>query len=138
MSSKGISEIIATILMLMITIGLAGTAFIYIQGVLVGRTQKQISFADASCSAPTTMYITVKNLDTTLNISYNELLVRVDNTPAIGIQLGNWTPSSIPPQQNSVLSLSCNLVSGLSCALGTIHSVKALGPSNAVDGQAIC
>jgi flagellin-like protein len=51
MSEKGISEIIATILMLMITIGLAGTAFIYISGFLKGTTEKRIALLDVSCVA---------------------------------------------------------------------------------------
>lgn len=47
---KGVSAIIATILMLIITIGLAGTAYMYISGVLTTRTAVTLSVSDAVCS----------------------------------------------------------------------------------------
>lgn len=47
---KGVSAIIATILMLIITIGLAGTAYVYISGVMTTRTAVTLSISDASCT----------------------------------------------------------------------------------------
>lgn len=51
MSNKGVSAIIATILLLMITIALAGTAYVYMSGMIGGRTSKTISLLDASCTS---------------------------------------------------------------------------------------
>jgi len=46
---KGVSAIIATILMLIITIGLAGTAYVYISGIMTTRTAVTLSVSDATC-----------------------------------------------------------------------------------------
>jgi len=49
---KGVSAIIATILMLIITIGLAGTAYMYISGVMTTRTAVTLSVSDVTCEGP--------------------------------------------------------------------------------------
>lgn len=47
---KGVSAVIATILMLIITIALAGMAYMYISGIFTGTTQG-IELVDSYCSA---------------------------------------------------------------------------------------
>ena len=47
---KGVAEIISVILMLMITIGIAGTAYVYIMGMMTQKTSKTISILQASCN----------------------------------------------------------------------------------------
>ncbi len=47
---KGISTVIATILMLMITIALSGTAYLYISGAFTQQTAAVIDVLDAVCS----------------------------------------------------------------------------------------
>lgn len=61
---KGISTVIATILMLMITIGLAGTAYLYISGAFTQQIQG-IEIVDAFCSGGTQARITLRNVGTT-------------------------------------------------------------------------
>ena len=61
---KGVSAIIATILLLMITIALAGTAYTYMSGMISGRTSKTISILDVSCSG-STITIVLSNDGTT-------------------------------------------------------------------------
>lgn len=61
---KGISTVIATILMLMITIALAGTAYLYISGAFTQQMQG-IELIDAYCSGGTQARITFTNLGTT-------------------------------------------------------------------------
>ena len=46
---KGISAVIATILLLMITIAIASTAYMYVTGMIGGMTSKTISVSHASC-----------------------------------------------------------------------------------------
>lgn len=46
---KGVSAVIATILMLMITIALAGTAYMYITGVFQSRTAVVLAISDSDC-----------------------------------------------------------------------------------------
>ncbi len=128
---KGISEIIAVIMILMIVIGLAGTAFVYIQGSLLGRTANQIEIQDVSCAAgsPGTIYITVKNLDPQLSITPSEdLIVRLDNVPVTPTWSGD-----IAAQNNGVQELSCAL-----CDSGSTHVIRVIGPSNVVERSAIC
>lgn len=60
---KGISTVIATILMLMITIGLAGTAYLYISGAFTQQTQG-LEVVDEFCQGGTTATITLKNSGT--------------------------------------------------------------------------
>ena len=66
---KGISTVVATILMLMITIALAGTAYMYINGAFSSKTGVVLSIASADCSASGNTYtatVYVRN-DGTLN-----------------------------------------------------------------------
>ena len=62
---KGISEIIATILMLMITLGISGTAYIFISGAFTQQTQG-LELVDAYCQdgAPDVVNIIMRNLGT--------------------------------------------------------------------------
>jgi len=78
---KGVSAIIATILMLVITIGLAGTAYVYISGMLTGKTAYTISIIDYSCSlsgANRVINLVVSN-DGTADIASGAMLIFVDN-----------------------------------------------------------
>jgi flagellin-like protein len=134
MSKKGISEIVATILMLMITIGLAGTAFIYINSFITGTTQKRISLIDVSCKAPNTVYVVVKNLDPSVNIGTNELTVFVDKQPVTSSI--SWDSPNIQPQNTTIGTVSCP--SGLNCTVGTLHTVKVVGPSNSDEKSVAC
>ena len=47
---KGISAVIATLLMLVITVGLAITAYGYITGLFNQQTEKLIEASDVSCA----------------------------------------------------------------------------------------
>jgi flagellin-like protein len=64
---KGVSAVIATILMLMITIALAGTAYMYISGVFTARTGVVLSISDSLC-----------------NTTYIKAFVRNDGTATSG------------------------------------------------------
>jgi len=74
---KGVSAVIATILMLIITIGLAGTAYVYISGMLTTKMEKTISVLDASCNG-THITMVVAN-DGTDSIAPAELTIYVNN-----------------------------------------------------------
>ena len=138
MSGKGISEIIATILMLMITIGLAGTAFVYINQALTGRMDKSISVIDASCSYvnPARIFITVKNMDSKLDIPTAEVMIKVNSIP---INVANiiWDTSPIPHQTTSMATIDCS-GAGISCTAGQSHIVRVTGPSNYAESQTTC
>ncbi|MBI2005166.1 MAG: hypothetical protein HYS80_00180 [Candidatus Aenigmarchaeota archaeon] len=79
---KGISTVIATILMLMITIALAGTAYLYISGAFTQQTQG-LELVDAYCNNRVNAVISVRNVGTT-DISYD-----VDNCLAASGAVAN-------------------------------------------------
>ena len=60
---KGVSAVIATVLMLVITIALAGTAYLYFTTTLSGTTQG-ITAIDNYCDGGGNVTITVKNIGT--------------------------------------------------------------------------
>ena len=63
---KCISDVIAMLLMLVITIGLVGLAYSYISGVFTAKTAVVLSIApEASSCNPTTINIAVRNDGTT-------------------------------------------------------------------------
>ena len=59
---KGISTIIATIILVVITIGLVSTAYLYFSGLIGGMTRGTISLVDAYCvDASDDIIVIVKN-----------------------------------------------------------------------------
>ena len=62
---KGISEIIATILMLMITLAISGTAYIFISGAFTSQIQG-LEVVDAYCQdgSPDVVNLIMRNLGT--------------------------------------------------------------------------
>ncbi|MBD3156148.1 MAG: hypothetical protein GF368_05900 [Candidatus Aenigmarchaeota archaeon] len=131
MNNKGVSAIIATIILLMITIALAGTAYIYMSGMIGGRTNKAISLLDASCSG-TTITLVVSN-DGTVDIdgvigggdTESDLRVFVDNTQDTEFNFG-----TIEPHQTGVSSD----FTGNSGA----NTVLVVSPSNSVRQVVYC
>ncbi len=61
---KGVSTVVATLLMLMITIALAGTAYLYISGAFQQQIQSGIDIVDSFCTDGTTANITFRNIGT--------------------------------------------------------------------------
>jgi len=58
---KGISTIIATIILVVITIGLVSTAYLYFSGLIGGMTEGAISLIDAYCVGNDHIIAIVKN-----------------------------------------------------------------------------
>jgi len=58
---KGIATIIATIILVVITIGLVSTAYLYFSGLIGGMTEGTISLVDAYCALNDHIYVIVKN-----------------------------------------------------------------------------
>lgn len=120
---KGISAVIATLLMLVITVALAITAYGYITGLFTSQTSKTIEIADAACTAGVSYFVTVRNTDQFNNISTAELTVRVDDQPITTI---TWNPTSIQANGGVTTGTVTNPAGGTA---GTAHRVKVLGPS---------
>jgi len=119
MSNKGVSGIIATILLVMITIGLVDTAYIYFSGMVGGRTAKTISISDVSCNSTGYITVVVSN-DGTKDISDSDLTVLVDNVD----RSDNYAFGTISSHT------AATVVSAVPESLGTEHIILITSPSN--------
>ncbi len=117
---KGVSEIIANILMLIITIGLAGTAYVYISGMLTTKLEKTISVLDASCNG--SHILLVINNDGTATLGTDEFVVYINNQRV----QPNPLSSSLAPHTIAVLT---DLGTGVKSGSNTVLVVS---PSNSI------
>ncbi len=120
---KGISTIIAVILLLIITISLAGTAYMFIIGMLRRQMSKPISILGASCN--TTNYITlVISNDGTETIKEDEIDIYIDDQ-----RIGTFGKPIQPKNTNSSSDFPGNTDS---------NNVRAISPSNSVEITVWC
>lgn len=130
---KGVSAVIATILMLMIVIALAGMAYMYLIGMFTARTGKTIDITDAGCRALASdgYYVSIKNLDTATAITISsDLTARVDGNVA---PLAGCSSSTIA----AGTTVNCN-ITATGGAAGTFHKVRIIGPANSAEEPAPC
>lgn len=121
---KGISTIIATLLMLVITIGLAGIAYSYISGIISVRT-RAIELVDAFCVGTTGSAI-IRNTGNDIIRSAEQSLEDVD---------ANCTEKQTPQDINPGSTVRYNFTN---CGTGRYHSYRLVGPSNAVEIRFRC
>lgn len=129
---KGISTIIATLLMLVMTIALAGIAYSYISGTFTARASKQIAAIDASCKASTAYYVTVRNLDSFTNVSTSEIALRVDDGPVTTV---TWDTTTLVANGGIATATITNPAGG---AASSAHRVRIIGPANSEQLPAYC
>ncbi len=129
---KGISAIIATILMLLIAVALAGSAYMYASGMLTGKTAKTISISDLSCTS-NDITIVLSN-DGTLDITNADLKILVDNADKTSAfpELGGTTTYTIEPHKTIILLDNTTTYSS-----GT-RTVLVTSPSNSVRQTVYC
>jgi flagellin-like protein len=130
--NKGISTIIATIILLVITIGLAGTAYVFISNLLRISFSKTINLLDLSCNpsgTPNQATITIiLSNDGTQNITDSELTVLVDGN----IKSPQFTFIPIIPHTTAVATSSDTYT------MNKIHTVVISSPSNSVRSEIWC
>jgi len=106
---KGISEIIATILMLMITLGISGTAYLFISGTFTQQTQG-LELVDAFCIQDNSTHdnatVIVRNLGT---VTVDTSVITVTQTSPSGPTNVAWNPTTIPPGTSATMVESCEL-----------------------------
>lgn len=93
---KGISTIIATIILVVITIGLAASAYVFLFGFLKGKMAKPISILGHSCNG-THITLVISN-DGTETINPDDIKVYVEN------QYVGTFGKTIEPQSSEVNS----------------------------------
>lgn len=127
---KGISEVIAVLLMLVIVIGLTGLAYTYITGVFTARTAVVLSVdAAATTCAPNNGPITV--------------FVRNDGTTASGIVTVSVTPpSGATPTCASIASIAAGGINSTTCTGRTggagYYSIRASTTGSTASGSVYC
>ncbi len=122
---KGISTVIATILMLLITVGMAGLAYMYISGMFTSRTAQTISLSSADCAGGD-INILVKN-DGTENI----------DTTAIDIYVDGGNAYDCKGAGNTTTAGGTTFCDSIAASQGT-HTVQIVGPSNSISGPVYC
>jgi hypothetical protein len=127
---KGIAAIIATILMLMITIGLTGTAYLYISGFFGSRTSVVLSFDQASNCNANAFTVYVRNDGT--GVANN---INIDLTFPNGKKLTSVCSISTITAGGSN-STACPRI-GRSATGGT-YSVRAYGNGATAFGTVYC
>ena len=120
---KGISTIIATIMLVVITIGLISTAYLYFAGIVtVGPV---LSIASAYCDASTKfIYVTLKNEGT----------ASVTTSSITWLNNGNSvTPVCNPTTLNASATTSCTFTGQTG-----VNNIMAIGPKNQAGGPVTC
>jgi len=124
MRTRGVSAVIATILMLMITIALAGMAYMYISGIFTSSTLG-LEVIDAYCTGGTATW-TVKNSGTS-DIAAASLTVNAVNEAC-----------TVNPSAVAIGAGQRGTLTATGCTSGRTHSFRLIGPSNAVELSAYC
>lgn len=128
---KGVSTVIATLMMLIITISLAGLAYTYLTGTFSGLTGKGVELISANCVAGSTTYtLILKSLDQNAAIQSSEVTVLVNN------QLANKVSSPTLPAGGAPQTWTVTATSAPTA--GSVNNVKIVGPSGESQKPAAC
>ena len=143
---KGVSAIIATILLLMITIGLAGTAYVYISGMMTGKISKAISVIDAKCTLNATgsrygiisLVVSNDGTDPIVNSGgKGDLKILIDNLDKTAgfnnTNVAGSTTYQIAPREVAILVDNSSLYSN-----NTMHRALIITPSNSITYSLYC
>ena len=123
MMKKGISTIIAAIILVVITIGLIGTAYMYFSGIVsVGPV---LALASGYCNTTNHIHITIRN-DGTAAFATTDLSVLQDGTA----KTVTWEPvGSIDPGSTTT---------GVYLSSPGLKNVLIVGPRNQINGPITC
>ncbi|OGI14949.1 hypothetical protein A3K63_02895 [Candidatus Micrarchaeota archaeon RBG_16_49_10] len=127
--SKGISAIIATILLLLITIALAGTAYVFISGMLAARTTYTIDIESPECIKTGAIYnvtFALRN-DGTESVTTSSIVVR-DGVTTLNMAYGTAT---LTAKTVTTATSTSTLTAGS-------HKVSVTGQSNSESFTVYC
>lgn len=127
---KGMSAVIATILMLMITIALAGTAYMYISGTFTSKTQG-IDIADYFCASGT-VNLMMKNIGT-INVTALSSIGCTQTSPSGDSCTLSGGSFPLEPGRTTTVTDTCTGTGARSCIY---RIVPPMGP--AVQASVLC
>ncbi len=125
---KGISTIIASIIMVVITIGLISVAYLYMSGLIGGTTAQNIALLDAYCDSNSKIVYTLIKNDGTADIPYNRITFYID-----GASKAPNSQCTGATTLGAGTAASCNVT-----ASASMHQLRIVGPSNSVGGSIDC
>lgn len=135
---KGVSAVIATILMLMITIALAGLAYLYISGIFTAKTGVVIELDESatSCSV-TSISVFVRNTGTIVTTA-DKVTLSGTNSTGSPITFANSGVCDAATVQLAAggSSRQCTLATATG-SRGT-NTIVVYGPANTVRGTVYC
>ncbi len=126
---KGVSTVIATLLMLIITIALAGLAYTYISGVFSARTAVVFDIIEATCPADY-ITVTVRNDGTSPS---GQILVSATQ-PDGSSNGGSCNIASLNPGTSN----SCDVNRPAAAAVGTYRIRVSASGATPASGNAYC
>ncbi len=130
---KGISTIIASIILVVITIGLISVAYLYMSGLISGTTGKNIQLMDSYCDNDGTngnITVMVKNIGT---LSITNLTYFIDGKTAT---LVDKTCDDVISPQDTVICIMNGTTDGKKTSLG-LHQIRVIS-STSVGGPVPC
>jgi flagellin-like protein len=134
---KGISAVIATIMMLVITIALAGVAYMYISGIFTGQTARTVALDSSATFCNTTgIYLYVQDTGTQpfskSNLNIGLAGGNLNTCNGTSLNDAALTPGGAP--------LMCdNVITGISAGFNSVVVTgKGLGPTNTIRGPVSC
>ncbi|MFH1623129.1 MAG: archaellin/type IV pilin N-terminal domain-containing protein [Candidatus Aenigmatarchaeota archaeon] len=132
---KGISAVIATILMLMITIAMAGVAYMYISGIFTQQTGSitDIDESATNCAGTlgTTITVYVRNSGT---IAFDKSRIKLSGTNSAGTPIAEVTCTAGTLNAGAGSSECGATITGS----GGNNRIVVSGPSNTVTGSVYC
>ena len=132
---KGISAVIATILMLMITIAMAGVAYMYISGIFTRQTGVVVEIDETATTC----------------LSNNTIIVYVRNSGTLQTDASKVTLSGTKSDATTWASTACGAAAtkinagagavacaGLAAGTTGTNTIVVSGPSNTARGSVYC
>jgi hypothetical protein len=139
---KGISTIIAEIIMVVITIGLISVAYLYMSGLITGRTATNIQLLDAYCRSGNISFL-IKNIGTT-NIAgtgggtVGPLTLVIRGTTITAGLTCDFSPANTITAGNSTFCKNNSQLIPATAMSSGYNEIRIIGPSNAIGGSISC
>jgi flagellin-like protein len=131
-SMRGISTVVATLLMLIITIALAGLAYSYISGIFTARTAVVLAIDKADCNPATNVITVTLRNDGTSPINLNA--ITLSGTKADGSAMTSVTCGTSGTLAAGSTATCPNTLTGSD---GT-NTIKASGGGSTATGTVYC
>ena len=132
---KGIEQIIALVMLLLITVGIVGIAFIWFSGILSGSSEKAIAIPNGGVyCVGSGIYVTVLNLGASASIVASDIKTFKIDAVDLTASIQGVPPSIKPGEAKSIIGgYNC----GSTCA-GATHDVIVGTSTNVVQTRALC